>query len=321
MLSLTACDALYPRLRETGEIQALSKAEVNFSAHNASKWRCDTLFWQYGKGFSANKTDNSPINMSRKTPTSSASVQIDPEDIARFDALALQWWDVDGPMQPLHAFTPVRMDYIVDCLRKAGLASRDLKQPTPLSGVRMLDIGCGGGLLAEPCARLGAEMTAIDASEGAISAARHHSQHQGLSIAYHATDSTSLSQQPDFQHYFDCVYASEVIEHVASRADFLASVAQLVKPGGLVILTTINQSLPALIGAKIAAEYLLGLVPRGTHDFAKFIRPRQLARECADVGIEVDDITGFVPRLGGGFARSSVTAINYGLSGRLKTQR
>ena len=248
---------------------------------------------------------------SRDTGTSS----VDDADIARFDQLAAQWWDVAGAMKPLHQFTPVRIDYISNCIRRAGLSG--MRHPTLLlSGLKVLDVGCGGGLLAEPLARLGAEITAIDASQGAIMAAQAHARQQNLAIDYRATSSEALLAEDGYAGRFDLVYASEVIEHVNDRNSFLSALAGLVRPDGLVIITTINKSVPALLGAKIAAEYLLNLVPRGTHEFDKFITPRQLVSECAEHNIAIDNITGFVPRLSGGFRCSSVTAVNYGVCGR-----
>lgn len=249
------------------------------------------------------------------TPPSKPS-HIDLEDIARFDELAKQWWNVDGPMKPLHDFTPVRIQYILDSLKKAGKSNPNTSADMPLKGLNILDIGCGGGLLAEPFARLGATVMGIDASEGAIEAANCHAEQQGLNITYQAIDSTDLASQDEFIQRFDCVYASEVIEHVTDRDAFLAAMAKLVKTDGVVLLTTINKSLPALLGAKLAAEYILGLVPAGTHDFNKFIRPQQLTQECARHGIFIDNVTGFIPQIGGGFKCSSVTAINYGVCGR-----
>ena len=255
------------------------------------------------------------LRIAEESADMSSASHIDPEDIARFENLADQWWDTDGPMEPLHAFTPVRIQYILDCLKKAGRLSQNTTRQ-PLHGLRILDIGCGGGLLAEPLSRLGADMMGIDASEGAIKAARIHASQQNLDISYHTADSTDLAHNPEFKGAFDLVYASEVIEHVTDRKVFLKAMAQLVKRDGLVILTTINQTLAALLGAKIAAEYLLKIVPAGTHDFHKFVRPKQLANECKEQGILVHNITGFVPQIGGGFTSSSITAINYGVCGR-----
>ena len=241
---------------------------------------------------------------------------IDADDIDRFDRQADQWWNPDGPMKPLHLFTPVRLDYILCGARRAGL-SGPACHAAPLDGRLVLDVGCGGGLLAEPLTRLGAQMTAIDASIGAVTAARHHADSQGLTIDYRHMPVEELAAQPDMAGRFDIIYASEIIEHVSDRQTFLQSIARLLAPQGVVIFTTISKSVPALMLAKFAAEYVLNLVPRGTHEFDKFIRPEQLSRECAAAGILIDDITGFIPTPGGGFRFSSVTAVNYGASGQL----
>ena len=241
---------------------------------------------------------------------------IDADDIDRFDRQADQWWNPDGPMKPLHLFTPVRLDYILCGARRAGL-SGPAGHAAPLDGRLVLDVGCGGGLLAEPLTRLGAQMTAIDASIGAVTAARRHADSQGLTIDYRHMPVEELAAQPDMAGRFDIIYASEIIEHVSDRQTFLQSIARLLAPQGVVIFTTISKSVPALMLAKFAAEYVLNLVPRGTHEFDKFIRPEQLSRECAAAGILIDDITGFIPTPGGGFRFSSVTAVNYGASGQL----
>jgi len=241
---------------------------------------------------------------------------IDAEDISRFDSQADQWWNTNGPMKPLHLFTPVRLDYILAVARRAGL-SAPAGNIAPLAGRLVLDVGCGGGLLAEPLCRLGAEMTAIDASKGAISAARQHADNQGLNIDYRHMPVEDLAAMPDMAGRFDIIYASEIIEHVRDRDPFLRAIAGLLRPNGVAVFTTISKTMPALMMAKFAAEYVLNLVPRGTHQFDKFIRPEQLSRECAAAGILIDDITGFVPTPGGGFRFSSVTAVNYGASGQL----
>lgn len=244
---------------------------------------------------------------------------IDADDIDRFDRQADEWWNPDGPMKPLHLFTPVRLDYILCGARRAGL-SQLAGHAAPLDGRLVLDVGCGGGLLAEPLTRLGAQMTAIDASIGAVTAARRHADSQGLTIDYRHMPVEELAAQPDMAGRFDIIYASEIIEHVSDRQTFLQSIARLLTPQGVVIFTTISKSVPALMLAKFAAEYVLNLVPRGTHEFDKFIRPEQLSRECAAAGILIDDITGFIPTPGGGFRFSSVTVVNYGASGQLAPQ-
>ncbi|MDP7375406.1 MAG: bifunctional 2-polyprenyl-6-hydroxyphenol methylase/3-demethylubiquinol 3-O-methyltransferase UbiG, partial [Alphaproteobacteria bacterium] len=209
------------------------------------------------------------------------------------------------------------LEYILAAARRTRLTADQPDRLLPLDGRKVLDVGCGGGLLAEPLCRLGAEMTAIDASQGAIDVAKAHAASQSLSITYRNIPIEKLAKIPTMQGYFDVIYASEIIEHVNNRHQFLRSIQQLLKADGVIIFTTINKTLPALLLAKFAAEYILNLVPQGTHQFEKFIRPEQLQRECADAGILIDDITGFIPTIQGGFRFSSVTAVNYGASGQL----
>lgn len=235
---------------------------------------------------------------------------IDPQDRDRFDAVGDSWWDSRGPMKPLHLFTPVRIDFIKSAIFRANIGNKT--QTAPLEGLEILDIGCGGGLLCEPLARLGAKMMGIDASPAAIEAAKAHSKISNLSISYAEMSSENLAETGA---QFDVVYASEVIEHVADRQLFLASMANLLKPGGVFILTTINRSLPALAFAKFAMEYVVQIIPKGTHDYHKFIRPAELRAECETAGLIVDTTSGFVPTPSGGFIQAPMTAINYGVSG------
>ena len=235
---------------------------------------------------------------------------IDAEDIARFDQLAQSWWDPAGPMRPLHLFTPVRLDYILQTVRRTGLASPEPGQP--LAGLAVLDIGCGGGLLAEPVARLGAEVTAIDGSAEAIRAAAAHAKTSQLAIDYQHCSAEYLAKTGC---QFDLVYASEVIEHVADPDSFAEAIAAMLKPSGAVVITTINRTLAAAALAKFAAEYILRMVPAGTHQIEKFVRPAELQALFARHDIILDDISGFVPLPGGRFALSPITAINYGASG------
>ena len=165
-------------------------------------------------------------------------------------------------MKPLHLFTPVRLDYILGAARRTGLTAGQTDRLL-LNGRAVLDVGCGGGLLAEPLCRLGAKMTAIDASQGAISAAKAHATSQGLSITYQNMPVETLANDPTLLAKFDLIYASEIIEHVNNRHQFLQSLRKLLKPDGVVIFTTISKTVAALLLAKFAAEYVLNLVPRG----------------------------------------------------------
>jgi len=176
----------------------------------------------------------------------------------------------------------------------------------------ILDIGCGGGLLAEPMARLGATVTGIDVTEAAIIAATAHAKQACLNIDYRCSTAEDLASKG---LTFDVIYASEVIEHVVDRGLFIKAIASMLSPKGVVIVTTINRSLSALLLAKFALEYVVRLVPAGTHDPRKFVRPNELRREFATAGIILDDMTGLAPRPGGGFKQTSSLAINYAASG------
>ena len=261
---------------------------------------------------------------------------IDQQDVQRFDQLSAKWWDRDGPMKPLHLFTPIRIDYILQAGRRAGLMRGEAGQAikrgdVPLAGLELLDIGCGGGLLAEPLARLGANVTGIDASEKAIQVAQEHAEKSWgekswgekswgekseLNVNYRALAAEQLAAMEGFQQKFDLIIASEVIEHVTDRYRFLEAVARMLKPEGVVVVTTLNKSLASWVGAKLMAEYVLSIIPVGTHEFNQFMSPDQLCAECAQHNIGIDNITGFVPNLAGGFSFSPITAINYGASGQ-----
>ena len=234
----------------------------------------------------------------------------DQTEIDNFAALSDQWWDQKGPMAPLHAFTPVRIDYILQSIGRFFPMKTGAKPS--LAGLKILDIGCGGGLLAEPMARLGAEVTGIDVTAPAISAAKIHAESMQLAIDYQVITAEDLAASST---KFDVIYASEVIEHVADRPLLIKAIATMLAPGGVVVITTINRSLPALVFAKFALEYIVRLVPAGTHDPRKFVRPAELRAEFAAAGIVLDDMTGFAPCPGGGFMPIGSLAINYAASG------
>ena len=238
----------------------------------------------------------------------------DQREIDNFAALSDQWWDPAGPMAPLHAFTPIRIDYILANIERFWpvAARAEASRAQPLTGLRILDIGCGGGLLAEPMARLGGSVTGTDVTEAAITAAALHASQNGLDIDYQCCTAETLASSGT---RFDVIYASEVIEHVADRALFIEAIARMLQPQGVVIITTINRSLPALLLAKFALEYIVRLVPAGTHDPRKFVRPAELRSEFAAAGIMLDDITGLAPRASGGFRQTGSLAINYAASG------
>jgi len=186
--------------------------------------------------------------------------------------MADSWWDPMGKFRPLHRLNPVRVGFIRD--RVAARLGRDPNAPAPLSGVSLLDIGCGGGLIAEPMTRLGAEVTGVDASERNIGIARAHAERSGLKIAYHACAAEDLVKTGQ---QFDVVLALEIVEHVADLDAFLGACAQLTKPDGILVLATLNRTLKSFAFAIVGAEYVLRWLPRGTHDWSRFLRPSELA--------------------------------------------
>lgn len=208
---------------------------------------------------------------------------IDPDEVEKFSKIAAEWWDPFGKFKPLHKFNPVRLAYIRDAA--CAHFGRDRRTRTPLAGLRLLDVGCGGGLVAEPMRRLGAEIVAIDAAERNIKTAMVHAGEHGLEIDYRATTVEALVEA--MEPPFDMVLNLEVVEHVVDPAAFLARSSDLVRPGGLMIVATINRTLKAFALAKIGAEYVLGWLPRGTHDPAKFLKPEELDRSLTASGMVV----------------------------------
>jgi 2-polyprenyl-6-hydroxyphenyl methylase/3-demethylubiquinone-9 3-methyltransferase len=197
---------------------------------------------------------------------------IDPAEVARFSAMAAEWWDPTGKFAPLHRFNPVRLGFIREqCLARFG---RDGSQRAPFEGLKLLDIGCGGGLLSEPMRRLGFDVTGVDASDRNIGTASAHAAEVGLDITYRAATAEQL--EAENAGPFDVVLNMEVIEHVADPAEYLRTTARLLAPGGLMILATLNRTLKALALAKVGAEYVLRWVPAGTHDWNKFLKPEEI---------------------------------------------
>lgn len=214
----------------------------------------------------------------RKPPSSAepgegaAGPSIDPADVARFSAQAAEWWDARGPFAPLHKFNPARLAFVRD--RAAERFGRDVKTRGAFDGLSLLDVGCGGGLIAEPMRRMGFAVTAIDASAENIGTARAHADQQGLEIAYRAATVEQL--EAEGAGPFDVVLTMEVIEHVADAEAFVRACSRLVKPGGLMIVATLNRTLKALALGKVAAEYILRWVPAGTHDWNQFLKPEEI---------------------------------------------
>ncbi len=242
----------------------------------------------------------------------SAATTIDRDEVARFSAMAEKWWDPEGPMRPLHRLNPVRLAFIKDQIcahfRRDG-TGRDPKDPRALDGLAILDIGCGAGLVSEPLARMGATVTGIDPSSENIAVARHHAAENGLAIDYRDTTAETLAAKGAA---FDVVLILEVVEHVASVPLFVESAASLVRPGGLLIASTINRTLKAFALAIVGAEYVLRWLPRGTHSYDKLVTPSELAAAFRAAGLTRRDETGvvYVP-LADRWRLSSDTDVNY----------
>lgn len=218
-----------------------------------------------------------------------SATSIDPAEIAKFEAMAAEWWDPNGKFRPLHLMNPLRLDYITAQI--AAEFGRDRSARRPLEGLRILDIGCGGGLVAEPMARLGAAVTGADAAAGNIAVAKVHAEAQGLAIDYRASTAEALAGQGEL---YDVVLALEIIEHVEGPAAFVATCRQLLKPGGLLILSTLNRTARSFAAAIVGAEWVLRWLPRGTHDWRRFITPDELAGLVKGGGMSVIDRKGMV---------------------------
>ena len=216
-----------------------------------------------------------------------ADSTVDAEEIARFTAMAEDWWNPTGKFRPLHRFNPTRLAFIRD--RMAAHFGRDPLGLRPFAGLRLLDIGCGGGLLSEPMARLGFDVVGIDAAEKNVRVAALHAEQGGLAIAYrHAT----VEQLAAGGERFDAVLNMEVVEHVADVTAFLGATAALLRPGGAMVVATLNRTPKAYLFAIVGAEYVLGWLPRGTHTWSKFVRPSELAAGLRPQGVSITEMTG-----------------------------
>ena len=214
---------------------------------------------------------------------------VDPAGVAKFEAMAAEWWDLEGKFKPLHMLNPCRLDYI--CAQVAAEFGRDLAGDLPFKGLRVLDIGCGGGLLSEPMARLGAEVVGADAAERNIPVARVHAEQSGLVIDYRHTTAEALAAAGE---RFDVVLNMEVVEHVADPQAYLTACQELLKPGGLMICSTLNRTSKSFLMAIIGAEWVKRWLPKGTHDWAKFITPDELYALIGKAGLRPVDRKGMV---------------------------
>jgi 2-polyprenyl-6-hydroxyphenyl methylase/3-demethylubiquinone-9 3-methyltransferase len=235
------------------------------------------------------------------------SATIDHGEVARFAKLADDWWDAKGPFAPLHKIGPTRLTHLRDQL--CGHFGRDPKAPPSLDRISVLDIGCGGGLVAEPLARLGANVTAIDPAPETIEAAKTHAKGSGLEIAYQAVTAEELAGEGKS---FNAVLLLEVVEHVPDVPAFLKRLSPLVKPGGIMILSTLNRTLKAYALAIVGAEYILRWMPVGTHQWDRFVRPEELKTALSGAGLQLAGTKGMVySPMADEWSLSGDTDVNY----------
>lgn len=243
------------------------------------------------------------------THHSSNEPNLDAGEVARFERMAQEWWDANGKFRPLHQIGPARLKFIRDQLvsRFGDQRAQPLK---PLAGLTILDIGCGGGLISEPLTRLGAEVTGIDPGDLNIAIARAHAEQQDLSIDYQVTTVEELAESGIT---FDAVVCLEVVEHVPDVKAFVASCTQMVRPGGSLILSTINRTIKSYALAIVAAEYILRWLPKGTHQWERFVTPDELSRAMSSAGVTPGDFTGLVynPLTDTWSLQPSDTTVNY----------
>lgn len=242
----------------------------------------------------------------------------DAAEIARFEALAEDWWSAEGPMAPLHRMNPVRIGWICEQIAlhmpAAGGARRDIHHAGGLEGLSIVDIGCGGGILSEPLCRLGASVTGLEPAAKNLAIARAHAAEQGLDIDYRPDTAEAMVAAG---HRYDVVCALEVVEHVVDMEAFIATVAELVKPGGLLIISTLNRTLKSFGLAIIGAEYVLRWVPQGTHQWEKFVQPKELRAAIGATGLKVTETAGMIYNpLARKWRISSDTSVNYIMAAR-----
>ncbi len=244
--------------------------------------------------------------------TAASTARIDEAEVEKFNRLASDWWDPKGRMKPLHKFNPVRLSYLRDTI--IAHFDRDPKAMQPFSGLSVLDIGCGGGLLSEPLARLGFAVTGIDPAANNVDVAKVHAARTGVAVTYRGVMAETLVDEGET---FDVVLAMEVVEHVPSVPDFIATAARLVKPGGLFIAATINRTKRSFALAIVGAEYVLRWLPVGTHDWNKFVTPDELEEAIVAGNLEVFDRQGVVFNpLTDRWSLARDMAVNYMLASR-----
>jgi 2-polyprenyl-6-hydroxyphenyl methylase/3-demethylubiquinone-9 3-methyltransferase len=245
--------------------------------------------------------------MGKRAKAKNSASTVDAAEVERLSALAEEWWAPHGKMAVLHKFNPVRLGYIRD--RALAQFDRDAKRLDCLKGLRILDIGCGGGILSEPLAKLGATVVGADPSEANVAAAQQHAAESEAAVDYRCSTAEELA---DAGERFDIVLAMEVVEHVADVTLFVGRCAEMVKPGGLMIFSTINRTLASFGLAIVGAEYILRWLPRGTHQWDKFVTPNELEIAMERAGLRVIDETGVVYNLfADRWQLSSNTDVNY----------
>ena len=237
---------------------------------------------------------------------------VDKTEVNHFDKPNKDWWDESGSFSSLHKLTPCRIEYIVQVIKR-NIINKQINSSTQIcNNLNILDVGCGGGLLCEPLSRLGGNVTGIDVSENAIITAKQHASKMGLKINYICTSLEELNLKKDF----DLIIASEVIEHVLDRKYFLKMIRKISSNKTSFIFTTINKSIPSLLFGKFAAEYILNLIPKGTHDWEKFVTPQKLYLEALENGIYLNNFSGLTPNVfNKEFNLTSYLGINYAASG------
>ena len=236
----------------------------------------------------------------------------DPSEIAKFEAMAAEWWDPKGKFKPLHMMNPIRLGYITTQI--ATEFGRDLKAPRPFEGLRLLDIGCGGGLLSEPMARLGAQVVGADAAPKNIEVARLHADQVGLEIDYRAETAEALLAAGES---FDAVLAMEIVEHVAEPPAFVQACHDLLRPGGVLVMSTLNRTARSFAAAIVGAEWVMRWLPKGTHEWSRFITPEELAAMMQASGLKVVDRRGMVfnPLSWGWSLSDRDMSVNYAATG------